>query len=127
MDQKRVYKRVEDLVEVEFVSEASGVTTTMRTKTLDIGAGGVKVYLNHQLASGQEMELKIMLPAAKEQIVCNAEVITSDLVGVVGDKGQEALYMTRFKFSKIEMEDKNKITHHVYECRKRAHDAKSSE
>jgi len=56
MVQKRVYKRIEDLVEIEFISESSGATTIIRTKTRDISAGGVKVYLNHQLQQMHRMQ-----------------------------------------------------------------------
>ncbi|MFH1062824.1 MAG: PilZ domain-containing protein [Candidatus Omnitrophota bacterium] len=124
MDQKRVYKRIEDLVEVEFVSSASEVTTIIRTKTRDISAGGIKVYLNHKLSSGDKMQMSIVLPKNKEPIKAEAEVINSELIGVIGDKGEEMLYATRFKFSKTSLEVKNLITAYVFACRKKSLNAK---
>jgi c-di-GMP-binding flagellar brake protein YcgR len=124
MDQKRVYKRIEDLVEVEFVSNASDVTTIIRTKTRDISAGGIKVYLNHRLDSGDKLQLSIILPKNKQPIKTEAEVVSSELIGVVGDKGEEMLYATRFKFSKTSLEVKNLITAYVFECRKKTLDAR---
>ncbi len=125
MVQKRVYKRIEDLVEVEFVSDSAGATTIIRTKTRDISAGGIKVYLNHKLLKAHRMQLSITLPHTKSVIKAEAEVVSSDLVGVVGDKGEEMLVETRFKFIKISPEAKNAITHYVFECRRKTHEAKA--
>ncbi|MBU1044799.1 MAG: PilZ domain-containing protein [Candidatus Omnitrophica bacterium] len=127
MDQKRVYKRIEDLVEVEFISSVSEVTTIIRTKTRDISAGGIKVYLNHRLSSGDKMQMSIILPKSKEPIKAEAEVVSSELIGLIGDKGEEKLYATRFKFGKISLETKNKITAYVFECRKNTLKAKYKE
>ncbi|MFH1094544.1 MAG: PilZ domain-containing protein [Candidatus Omnitrophota bacterium] len=126
MDQKRVYKRIEDLVEVEFISNASNTTTIIRTKTRDISAGGMKVYLNHQLHEAQRMQLSITLPYIKGIMITEAEVVSSMLIGVVGDKGEEMLFETRFKFVKVNPEVKNAITRYVFECRRKALDAKAS-
>jgi c-di-GMP-binding flagellar brake protein YcgR len=127
MEQKRVYRRIEDLIEVEFVSDSQGSTTIIRTKTRDISAGGIKVYLNHKLKSGAKMQLSILLPKAKEPVKVEAEVVSSELIGVVGDRGEEMLYETRFKFGKGSGEAKSKITAYVFECRKRSLDAKYSQ
>lgn len=124
MDQKRVYKRIEDLVEVEFVSSVSDVTTIIRTKTRDISAGGIKVYLNHKLSPGDKMQLSIILPKSKDSIKTESEVVSSELIGVIGDKGEEMLYATRFKFGKASLAVKNSITAYVFECRKKSLDAK---
>lgn len=124
MDQKRVYKRLEDLVEVEFVSDSSEATTIIRTKTRDLSAGGIKVYLNHKLSIGEKMQLTIGIPKSKEPIKTEAEVVSSELIGVVGDKGEEMLYATRFKFGKTSLAAKNAITAYVFECRKESLDAK---
>lgn len=125
MTQKRVYKRIDDLVEVEFMSDVAGTTTIIRTKTRDISAGGVKVYLNHQSQKGYKMQLSVTLPHTKEIVKAEAEVVRSDLIGVVGDKGEEMLFETRFKFVKIPPEVKNAITRYVFACRRKAHDAKA--
>jgi c-di-GMP-binding flagellar brake protein YcgR len=125
MEQKRVYKRIEDLIEVEFVSTASGVQTIIRTKTRDISAGGIKVFLNHRLNPGARMQLVITLPGVKKTVEAEAEVVSSYLIGVVGDSGQEMLYETRFKFARTPPEAKNIITRYVYECRKKTLDARS--
>ncbi len=124
MGQKRVYKRIEDLVEVEFISNSSEVTTIIRTKTRDLSAGGVKVYLNHKLKSGDKMQLAVTLPKNKEPIKAEAVVVDSELIGVIGDKGEEMLYATRFKFGKTSLAAKNSITAYVFECRKKSLDAK---
>ncbi|MCK4994592.1 MAG: PilZ domain-containing protein [Candidatus Omnitrophica bacterium] len=124
MTQKRVYKRIDDLVEVEFVSNTSGTTTIIRTKTRDISAGGIKVYLNHPLPKAQRMQLSITLPHTKDIIKAEAEAVRSDLIGVVGDSGEEKLFETRFKFAKTSPEVKNVITRYVFECRRKAHDVK---
>lgn len=125
MVQKRVYKRIEDLVEVEFMSDFSGTTTIIRTKTRDISAGGVKVYLNHQLQQAHRMQLTITLPHVKDIVKTEAEVVCSDLIGVVGDKGEEMLFETRFKFIKMSPQVKNAITRYVFECRRKSHNAKA--
>ncbi|MBI4844906.1 MAG: PilZ domain-containing protein [Candidatus Omnitrophica bacterium] len=119
MEQKRKHMRVEDLVEVEFVSVASEATVIIKTKTRDIGAGGVKVYLNHRIFPGTKLQLNIKIPNEKTDIQSEAEVISADLIGVIGDKGQERLYETRLKFIKMEAQDKNKIIRHVYGCRRK--------
>ncbi len=124
MEQKRVYKRIEDLIEVEFISKASGVETIIRTKTRDISAGGIKVFLNKRLNSADQMELKITLPGEKKTVTTKAAVVDSYLIGVVGDSGQEMLYETRLKFIGLDPDAKNVITHYVYECRKAALDAR---
>ena len=124
MGQKRVYKRIEDFVEVEFVSDFSEATIIIRTKTRDLSAGGIKVYLNHELKSGEKMQLSIILPKTKEPIKTEAEVISSELIGVIGDKGEEMLYATRFKFRKTSLAAKHSITAYVVECRKKVLDAK---
>lgn len=125
MAQKRVYKRLEDLVEIEFISNAEHATTIIRTKTRDISAGGVKVYLNHPLQKSHKMQLSITLPHTKNVVKAEAEVVRSDLIGVVGDKGEEMLFETRFKFEKMSPEVKNAITRYVFECRRKSHDAKA--
>ena len=125
MAQKRVYKRIDDLVDIEFISSASAVRTIIRTKTRDISAGGVKVYLNHRSKIGHKMHLSIILPYSKEAIKAEAEVVLSDLIGVVGDKGEEMLFETRLKFLKMLPEVKNAITRYVFECRRKAHDAQA--
>ncbi|MCG2711143.1 MAG: PilZ domain-containing protein [Candidatus Omnitrophica bacterium] len=124
MVQNRVYKRIEDLVEVEFILNITGTTTVIRTKTRDISAGGLKVYLNHQLQQGHRMQLSITLPHTKDIVKAEAEVVCSDLIAVVGDRGEEMLFETRFKFLKMSLELKNAITHYVFECRRKTHDAK---
>ena len=125
MPQKRVYKRIEDLVEVEFMSDSSGATTIIRTKTRDISAGGVKVYLNHKLLEAHRMQLSITLPHTKDVLKTEAEVVSSDLIGVVGDIGEEMLVETRFKFIKMSPKAKNAITRYVFECRRKTHEAKA--
>ena len=125
MGQKRVYKRVESLVEVEFMSDASGVTTIIRTKTRDISAGGLKVYLNYVLNPGDRMQLLITIPNTKKKINPIGEVVRSDLIAVVGDRGEEMLYATRFKLIKTAPEEKNAITRYVFDCRKEAQNAKN--
>ncbi len=125
MVQKRVYKRIADLVEIEFVLSASSATTIIRTKTRDISGGGVKVYLHHQLPHGLKMELSITLPYTKGVVKAAAEVVCSDLIAVVGDKGEEQLFETRFKFAKVSPDVKNAITHYVFECRRKSHKAKT--
>ena len=124
MGQKRVYSRIEDFVAVEFVSDTSQATTIIRTKTRDISAGGVKVYLNYRLSKGEEMQLSIILPKKKNSIKAQAEVVSSELIGVVGDKGKEMLYATRFKFKKTLLADRKSITAYVFECRKKSLEAK---
>jgi c-di-GMP-binding flagellar brake protein YcgR len=124
MEQKRVYKRIEDLIEVEFVAESQGTTTKMITKTRDISAGGIKVYLNSRLKTGDRMQLLITLPRNTEVIRSEAEVVRSDLIGVVGDRGEEMLYETRFTFRNMSPELKNKITRYIYACRQQKLDAK---
>ena len=125
MAQKRVYKRIDDLVEIEFVSNATNTTTIIRTKTRDISAGGVKVYLNHQSQLGHRMQLSITLPHTKDVVKAEAEAVRSDLIGVVGDRGEEMLFETRFKFVKMPHDVKNAITRYVFECRRKTHDAKA--
>ena len=117
MEQKRVYKRIEDLIEVEFTADSSGAMTIIKTKTRDISAGGIKVYLNHRLQAGDKMHLSIKLPHDLDIIRSEAEVICSDLIGVIGDKGQEMLYETRFSFRTMPPELKNQITRYIYACR----------
>lgn len=124
MGQKRVYKRIDDLVEVEFISDTSGTTTIIKTKTRDISAGGIKVYLNHSLKKAQKMQLAITLPHTNDVIKAEAEVVRSDLIGVVGDSGEEKLFETRFRFAKMSPEVKNAITRYVFDCRRKAHEAK---
>lgn len=124
MGQKRVYKRIDDIVEVEFISNTSGSTTIIKTKTRDISAGGIKVYLNHPLPKEQRMQLAITLPHTKDIIKAEAEVVRSDLIGVVGDSGEGKLFETRFKFAKIPPEVKNAITRYVFDCRRKSHEAK---
>ena len=124
MGQKRVYKRIDDLVEVEFISDTSGATTIIKTKTRDISAGGIKVCLNHSLPKTQRMQLSITLPHTKDIIKAEAEVVTSDLIGVVGDSGEEKLFETRFKFIKMFPEVKNAITRYVFDCRRKSLEAK---
>lgn len=123
MEQKRVYKRIEDLIEVEFTADSSGATTIIKTKTRDISAGGIKVYLNHRLQAGDMMQLSIKLPRDKDIIRSEAEVVRSDLIGVVGDKGQEMLYETRFSFRTMPPDLKNQITRYIYSCRQQKFDA----
>ena len=125
MGQKRVYKRIEDFVEVEFMSDSSGATTIIRTKTRDISAGGVKVYLNYKLLKTHRMQLLITLPHTHDVVKTEAEVVSSELIGVVGDKGEAMLVETRFKFIKLSPEIKNVITRYVFECRRKTHDAKA--
>ncbi len=125
MGQKRVYKRIADLIEIEFISASSGATTIIRTKTRDISAGGVKVYLNHQLPQAHRMQLSITLPHTKDVARAEAEVVHSKLIGVIGDKGEELLFETRFKFVKMPPEAKNLITHYVFECHRKSRDAKA--
>jgi len=43
----------------------------------------------------------------------------------VGDKGEEMLFETRFKFVKMSPEGKNAITRYVFECRRKSHEAKA--
>ncbi|MFH1460215.1 MAG: PilZ domain-containing protein [Candidatus Omnitrophota bacterium] len=126
MEQKRVYRRIEGFVKVECISHACGVTTVMTTQTRDIGAGGVKVYLNYSFKPKNKIQLKITLPVEYNQPVINteSEVITSNLIGVIGDTGEEKLYETRFKFTKIDLNAKQAITHYVYDWRKKKRKAK---
>lgn len=121
MEPKRVYKRIEDLIEVELTLESSGAI--LKTKTRDISAGGIKVYLNRKLQINNMISLSITLPHNKGVIQSVAKVIASDLIGVVGDKGQEMLYETRFSFRTMSPELKNKITRYIYACRKQKLDA----
>jgi len=125
MGQKRVHKRLQDLVEVEFTSMATDVTMIIKTKTRDISAGGVKVYLNHQFVHDEIMKLKIKLPNNKI-INTEAVVIDSEVIGVITDKGEEHLYETRFKFPKMDPDSKNEIIHYIYNCRKQEQDAAKS-
>ena len=122
---KRIYKRLEDLVDIEFISDTDGATTIIRTKARDISAGGVKVYLHHPLPQSHMMQLSITLPHTKNVLKAEAEVVRSDLIGVVGDKGEEMLFETRFKFIKMSHEAKSAITRYVFECRRKTHDAKA--
>ncbi|MDD5746464.1 MAG: PilZ domain-containing protein [Candidatus Omnitrophica bacterium] len=124
MEQKRVYKRIEDLIEVEFVPADSGAEAVIRTKTRDISAGGIKVFLNKRLTLNEQLPLKITLPGEKKTVEMQAEVIDSYLIGVVGDSGQEMLYETRFKFVGLDPETKNIITRYVHQCRNATIDAR---
>ncbi|MBU4305368.1 MAG: PilZ domain-containing protein [Candidatus Omnitrophica bacterium] len=124
MQAKRVYMRIEDFVDVEFTSTKSGVTTIIKTKSRDISAGGIKVYLNTRLAPGLKMHVNITLPGKITVIHAEAEAVKSDLIGVVGDEGKELLYETRFKFVNMDVEAKKMITQYVYDCRKKAYAAK---
>ena len=119
MDQKRIHIRLEDLVEVEFTAKATGVTTIIRTKTRDISGGGVKVYLNQRLIPTSKMQLKITLPDSKKVISAAGEVVSSELIGVVGDIGEEKLFETRFKFANMDQKSKKEVIRYVYDCRKR--------
>jgi len=123
MEQKRLHMRIEDLVDVEFSSTISGVTTIIKTKTRDISAGGLKVYLTQRLNPQEKMKLKISLPEGRKNIETEAAVISSELMGLIGDSGKETLYETRFKFTDISAELKTEIIHYVYECRRRKQQA----
>ncbi|MFH2137355.1 MAG: PilZ domain-containing protein [Candidatus Omnitrophota bacterium] len=126
MDQKRVYLRLEDLVEIEFSVELAGVTTIMKTKTRDISAGGAKVYLTHNLHPQDIMHAKIFLPEGKF-VQIDAEVVSSELIGVVGDTGENYLYETRFKFIGTDAKARNELIQYIYDCRKKKTDAKNKE
>lgn len=123
MEQKRVHMRIEDLVDVEFFSNSAGVTTIFRTKTRDISAGGLKAYLTQKLNPKNRMQLKIILPESKKVIQTEAEVVSSEVVGLIGDSGKETLYETRFKFIKINIDSRKEIIDYVYECKRRKHKA----
>lgn len=123
MEPKRVYKRIEDLIEVELDLRLLGEDKILKTKTRDISAGGIKVYLNHKLHTNNMVKLSIKLPYDKGIIKSEAQVIGSELIGVVGDKGQEMLYETRFSFRTMPPELKNQITRYIYACRKQKLDA----
>jgi len=125
MPQKRVYKRIDDFIDIEFIPSALDTMTITRTKTRDISAGGVKVYLNYSLQIGDKMQLSITLPYSKKIVKAEADVVRSDLIGVVGDSGEGMLFETRFKFIRISAELKNAITHYVFECRRKARDAQA--
>ncbi|MCP4650518.1 MAG: PilZ domain-containing protein [PVC group bacterium] len=124
MKQKRVYVRIEDFIEVECSSEESGVVTIFKTKTRDISAGGIRVYLTHKLYPQDEMRLKITLPGYRRYISAEASVVISELIGVVGDKGQDELYETRFKFKKMNAEARTDLIHYIHKCKKKRMDAK---
>lgn len=123
MEQKRIHKRIEDLVEVEIILESSGVTETFKTKTRDLSAGGVKVFLNRRLPVEDELKMKITLPDTKKIVGTKAVVVRAELMGVVGDTGKEHLYETRFKFTHLGAEDSSTIIHYIYNCRKREQEA----
>ncbi|MBU0634445.1 MAG: PilZ domain-containing protein [Candidatus Omnitrophica bacterium] len=123
MEQRRIHKRIEDLVEVEFILESAGVTETFKTKTRDLSAGGVKVFLNRRLPADEEMKMKVTLPDAKKTVETKAVVVSSELTGVVDDTGKDHLYETRFKFTHLRAEDASDIIHYIYNCRKREQEA----
>ena len=119
MDQKRAYRRIDDPVDVDFISSAPGVTTIIKTSTLDIGAGGIKVYLNHKYAAGVRMCLKMKLPEMNKTVEAEVEVLLATRANVLLDSGREVLYETRFKFVEIDMQTKRDIIAYVYEFRKK--------
>ena len=118
-DQKRVHRRVDDPLEVEFVSSAPGVTTIIKTTTLDISAGGVKAYLNHCYEPGTVMYLNIKLPDNGKSIDAEVEVVSAEKEKVFLDGGEGVLFETRFKFLHIDVETRKEIIQYVYEFRKR--------
>ncbi len=106
-------KRVEVLIDVELISEKAGVPVTIKSKTRDISAGGMKVYLTIKLPKKEEMAVQLLLPN-KTTVTGEAVVVDSPLIGVVGDKGQDYLYETRFQFQKMSAEEKQKIIKYVH-------------
>ena len=124
-EQKRMHSRIEDLVDVDIKSKIPGLKPVIKTKTRDISAGGMKVFLHKYVLAGKKVTLEISLPGASNSIIAEAEVVNSDIVAVVGDVGREVLYETRFEFTKITAKERKEIIRYVYETRKKRHQAKT--
>lgn len=124
--QKRVFMRLEDFIEAEFSLEKSGVTTIIKTKTRDISAGGLKVYLTHKLKVSDAMKVTLFLSGTKKVINAEATVVACDLIGVVGDVGEDELFETRFKFAPLAATDRTVLIKYIYDRRTKHLDARSN-
>ena len=124
MVQKRVFIRLEDFIEVEFSLEKAGITTIIKTKTRDISAGGVKVYLTHRLHVSDVMKVVLSLFGINQVINAEATVVACELIGVVGDVSEYQLYETRFKFIPLNANDRTALIKYIYDRRTKHLDAR---
>ncbi len=118
-DQKRVHRRIDDPLEIELVSSAPGVTTIIRTTSLDISAGGFKAYLNHHYRPSTRMYLNLKMPEGGREINAEVEVVAAEKKTVFLDGGKEVLFETRFKFLQIDVDTQKNIIEYVYEFRRK--------
>ncbi|MCM8812558.1 MAG: PilZ domain-containing protein [Candidatus Omnitrophica bacterium] len=120
MEQKRVHMRLEDFVAVELEDAAAQAHISIRTKTRDISAGGLKVYLHAKLLPGQRMNACLTLPDNGARLECRVKVVSSELIGVISDAGEQCLYQTGFTFERLPAAQKQEIIRYIYACRRKS-------
>ncbi len=124
MKPKRLHRRLDDFIDVLISFEKTKENIVkINSKTCDISAGGIRIYLGTRFKIGTKVQVVVVLSKKNKILDPAAEIVDVKLVGVIGDRGEQRVYDTRIKFCKIGAVQKSEIIRYVYACDKKRREA----
>jgi len=111
MKERRKYRRVNTGIKLIF--KLMGIKGEVTLPTLDLGGGGIRLFLNKKVKIGTMVELGLMLPS-EEQIFFSLGEVVWQIVDVVKNKRGEDGYVTGIKFLKLSISHRMRLIRFVH-------------
>lgn len=112
MEERRRYIRLDTRLRITYRILPSPAPTI--SETLDIGGGGIRIFLNEPMNVGTLLELEIFLPEDNKPIRCRGKVVWIEEFSIYqGTKEERKELEAGVEFTNIAPEDRDHIIKYV--------------
>ena len=114
MEERRQYVRLDTTLTIRYrVLEEPPPSTA--TQSLDIGGGGIRIFLKEPLKADTSIELEIFLPEERTSIRCQGKIVWVEEFSIYqpDTKIERKELEAGIEFTKISQEDRDRIVKHV--------------
>ncbi|OGX02994.1 MAG: hypothetical protein A3G87_05015 [Omnitrophica bacterium RIFCSPLOWO2_12_FULL_50_11] len=101
---QRSFPRVQAKCDIRILQSAGGI---IRTKTENLGAGGVRVILEQELEKLSRVHLRVTLPGSSTSFHCDGRIVWT--VRSTEPRLHQVAYDTGIEFLNLRPEDKDAI------------------
>jgi c-di-GMP-binding flagellar brake protein YcgR len=120
MSERRKYRRIK--IKIKFIYKVMGVKGEISLASVDLGGGGIRLYLDKEIERGSVVELGLGLPGEKQLLFSLGRVVWQKKV--TGDAGaKRARYLTGLEFINLGITNRTRLVSFVHERLKDGKDA----
>lgn len=113
MEERRRYVRLDTRLKINYrILQQPPLVTT--SETVDIGGGGIRIFLTEPLKTGTLLELEIFLPEERDPIRCQGKLVWVEEFSIYhGSRETRQELEGGVEFTSIRPQDQDRIIKHV--------------